>query len=53
MVALGGYFILLFAAILFFCYRRTLAGKRWMLYAMLWSIPLAYLASVSAGSSPR
>ena len=27
--------------------RRTLAGKRWMLYAMLWSIPLAYLASVS------
>ena len=47
MVALGGYFILLFAAILFFCYRRTLAGKRWMLYAMLWSIPLAYLASVS------
>ena len=41
MVALGGYFILLFAAILFFCYRRTLAGKRWMLYAMLWSIPLA------------
>ncbi len=47
MVGLGFYFIVFFAAILFFLYRKTLVGRRWMLRLMLWSIPLAYLASVS------
>lgn len=45
MVYLGGFFILLFAVILFFMYRKNLEGKRWMLLICVWSIPLAYIAS--------
>ncbi len=47
MVGLGLYFIVFFAAILFLLYRKALTGRRWMLRLMVWSIPLAYLASVS------
>lgn len=45
MVYLGGYFILLFTLILFFMYRKTLENKKWLLWAAVWSIPLAYIAS--------
>ena len=47
MVGLGCYFIVFFVAVLVLLYRKTLAEKRWMLRIMLWSIPLAYLGSVS------
>ena len=47
MVGLGLYFIALFTVVLILLYRKTLAKRRWLLRTMLWSIPLAYLASVS------
>lgn len=45
MVYLGGYFILLFALILFFIYRNNLQNKKWVLWLCIWSIPLVYIAS--------
>ncbi|MFV0468141.1 MAG: cytochrome ubiquinol oxidase subunit I [Dysgonomonas sp.] len=45
MVYLGGYFIVLFAAILFFLYKRKLTNMKWLLWICVWSIPLAYVAS--------
>jgi len=45
MVGLGFFFIALFAAALFFHWRRKLERHRWFLVVMLISIPLAYLAS--------
>jgi len=45
MVALGGWFILLFTLILWFSYRKKLIDNKLMLKAMLWSIPLGYIAS--------
>ena len=47
MVALGCYFILLFAVVLALVYRDTIDKRRWLLLALVWSIPLAYIASVS------
>ena len=44
MVYLGGYFILLFAVVLFLMYRKKLEGKKWLLWVCVWSIPLAYIA---------
>lgn len=44
MVYLGGFFILIFAIILFFMYRKKLENKKWLLWAMVWTIPLAYIA---------
>ncbi len=44
MVYLGGYFILLFTAVLFFLYRKNLESKKWFLWTCVWSIPLAYIA---------
>ena len=44
MVALGGYFILLFLAVLYLLFKNKLEQKRWLLWLALWSIPLAYLA---------
>lgn len=44
MVALGGYFILLFAVVLLMNYRDRLRTAKWMHYALLWSIPLGYIA---------
>lgn len=45
MVGLGCYFILLFAVVLFFIYRKNMANVRWMQWVGLWSIPLGYIAS--------
>ena len=44
MVLLGFYFIALFALILFFIYRKTIAKASWLLWIGLLSIPLGYLA---------
>ncbi|MCK5535788.1 MAG: cytochrome ubiquinol oxidase subunit I [Bacteroidales bacterium] len=44
MVILASWFLLLFALVLFFEYKNQLATKKWMLYAMLWTIPLGYIA---------
>lgn len=45
MVYIGSYFILMFAGILFFLYKKNLAKVKWFLWITLWSIPLAYIAS--------
>lgn len=45
MVGAGMFFILLLALVWWFNRRDTLAGKRWLLWIAVWSIPLAYLAS--------
>ena len=47
MFMLGVYFILFFAGVLFFVYRKKLYDRRWWFRVMRWSVPLAYLASVS------
>lgn len=44
MVYLGGFFILIFAVILFLIYRKKLENKKWLLWTMVWTIPLAYIA---------
>ena len=44
MVILGFYFVLLFAMVLLKVWRNTLEKRRWLLWVMLWSIPLPYLA---------
>lgn len=45
MVALGGFFILLFAIILFLLYRKKIEKFRLILWLAVLSIPLGYLAS--------
>ena len=47
MVGLGCLFLLLFIVALVMVYRNTLTKHRWMQHAMVWMIPLAYIASVS------
>lgn len=47
MVALGCYFILLFALVLWLLRGDRLLRMRWLQWVMLCSIPLAYMASVS------
>ena len=44
MVALGFYFIALFALILFFIYKKNIEKLNWLLWLSLLSIPLGYLA---------
>ena len=44
MVALGGYLIALFAAILLFLRKQSFHQMRWFHYIALFSIPLAYIA---------
>ncbi len=44
MVILGFYFILLFIVVIYFHSQNQLQDKRWLLWIMLWTIPLAYLA---------
>lgn len=44
MVALGFFFILLFALAIWYAKRDTLAKKRWFLWVALLSIPLPYIA---------
>lgn len=43
MVGVGCYFILFFALVLFFLYKKRLTDRRWLLWVGLWSIPLAYI----------
>jgi cytochrome d ubiquinol oxidase subunit I len=44
MVILGMYFILFFGVILFFSYKKDLAGMKWMHWVALLTIPLGYMA---------
>lgn len=44
MVILGGYFILFFAVVLFFAYKRDLTKMPWMHWIALCTIPLGYIA---------
>jgi cytochrome d ubiquinol oxidase subunit I len=44
MVGLGFYFILFFAVVLFFVYRKQLTRLRWMHRVAVLTIPLAYIA---------
>ena len=44
MVILGGYFILLFIVALVWCKKNKFADARWLQWASLWTIPLAYIA---------
>jgi cytochrome d ubiquinol oxidase subunit I len=44
MVGLGFWFMLLFLLALIYATKNKLLQKRWLLYAALWTIPLAYLA---------
>ncbi|MGB4293479.1 MAG: cytochrome ubiquinol oxidase subunit I [Bacteroidales bacterium] len=45
MVLLGFFFILLFALMLWFLFRNSIRKHKWLLWIMLLSIPLPYLAS--------
>ena len=47
MVALGSWFTLLFAMVLFFATKRDILKYPLILKAALWSIPLGYIASVA------
>ncbi len=44
MVGLGFYFVLLFVIVLWLALKNTLDNRRWLLWLMLLSIPLPYLA---------
>jgi len=45
MVALGTWFLALFAMILFFTLKREILNYRWLLISAVFSIPLGYIAS--------
>jgi cytochrome d ubiquinol oxidase subunit I len=45
MVALGGYFLMFFALILFLILKKKIDNNKWVLRAAIWTIPLAYVAS--------
>lgn len=47
MVALGFYFVLLFIVILFLIFKDKLETKKWLLRLAIFTIPLAYIASMS------
>ncbi len=44
MVLLGCFFILLFSVTLFWAYRRDISRAKWLMWAGLMNIPLAYIA---------
>ena len=44
MVGLGTWFLILFVLILYFTMINEIEKRRWILYAALWTIPLAYVA---------
>ena len=46
MIVLGCFFILLFIMTLYKTWRNTIDKQRWLLYVMLWTIPLAYISSI-------
>ncbi|RXK06470.1 cytochrome ubiquinol oxidase subunit I [Halarcobacter bivalviorum] len=45
MVALGSWFLVLFALILFFTLKRDILNNKWLLISAVTSIPLGYIAS--------
>lgn len=45
MVILGGYFLLFFAVVLFFVYRKDLTAVRWMQWIGIGTVPLGMIAS--------
>jgi cytochrome d ubiquinol oxidase subunit I len=45
MVGFGFWMLLLFALAFYYCARRTAEDRRWLLKAILWSLPLPWLAS--------
>jgi cytochrome d ubiquinol oxidase subunit I len=45
MVILGGFFLLLFAAVWYFSYKKKFEQSKWLQWICLWSIPLAYITS--------
>lgn len=45
MVACGFFFILLFATTYYYCLRRTINQKRWLLWLLLFSLPLPWVAA--------
>jgi cytochrome d ubiquinol oxidase subunit I len=45
MVASGFWMLLLFTLAFYYCAKRTAEDKRWLLKAILWSLPLPWLAS--------
>lgn len=45
MVALGGFFILLFLVVLYFTMKNIIEHKKWLLWVAVWTIPLAFIAS--------
>jgi cytochrome d ubiquinol oxidase subunit I len=45
MVILGGFFLLLFIIVCYFCYKKKFEKTRWLQWVCLWSIPLAYITS--------
>ncbi len=47
MVGLGFYFIILFVAVIILIFRGKLVEKRWLLRLAIFTIPLAYIASMS------
>lgn len=47
MVGLGLFFILLFVVVLWSTWRKRIENTRWLQYIMLWSIPLAYIATMA------
>lgn len=47
MVMAGGYILLLFAVLLFLMYKKQLEKRRWILWATMLAMPLAYLATES------
>ncbi len=47
MVVLGFYFVLLFVVVLFLIFKNKLETKKWLLRLAIFTIPLAYIASMS------
>ncbi|MEE4196323.1 MAG: cytochrome ubiquinol oxidase subunit I [Bacteroidales bacterium] len=47
MVALGFYFVLLFVVVLLLLYKNKLESRKWILRLSIFTIPLAYIASMS------
>ena len=45
MVAIGFYFILMFAFVWYFEHKNKIKDTRWLQFVALWSLPLAYIAS--------
>lgn len=45
MVLLGGLFMIMFALAFYFTYKGKLQNHKWFLWASVWMIPLAYVAS--------